>query len=281
MKEKLVIVVAVVLLFSAVPSVYAKKVYYSNVPIGFLFTASFTVGDDNALADFKEVMTEYGDEFEEEVEEAVLDKIQRRQQRDLSIRNWKLSVDINNNEIEVELEMDVMDAVYEEGDHYHALVKWRDVNCYDPVEIENKYGRILTVNPAVMLGFRWIEFSNNIHEGWDTEQKSDCFILSEEQEWDYEGNGYSGEETITVPFSGVSEYREDKVESPNEPTAKTSSSSSSSEGESEEDDWVGDVVDDLFGEEGIPGFPAEGVLAGLLLALVTVIGRRKKCCVVA
>jgi len=268
----LVLLLSILLMFSLLPEVGAEKISHDDVPISFRFTVSYEYDLDeqprDPYADFKEVIEDYSEDFEEELEEMLLDEMEHRQDTDLDLENWDLDVDFDSDEVTVEFYVDVHGAVYEEGEDYHALVKWRDVNCYDVIEIEDEYGHILSVVPAKMLGFRWIEFSNNIHEGWDAEQESDKFVLSEDRSWEYDGVQYEGSEEISVPFTEAT-YREDKIETPNPPTGKSMDSESDT---AEEEDLI-----DMFGNllEEIPGFPAESIMLGLLLAITSILMARK------
>ncbi|UCD72777.1 MAG: hypothetical protein JSW01_04815, partial [Candidatus Bathyarchaeota archaeon] len=108
-------------------------------------------------------------------------------------------------------------------------------NCDHDIEIKNKYGRTLRINPGKMLGLRWIEFSDNLHEGWDTDQNDSNFAFTMEHEWNYYGITYNGEQIITVPFTEVT-YRDDTIESPGESSSLGDSSETEDSRETSEKD---------------------------------------------
>ncbi len=225
----------------SIPSANATKVWHDDIAISLEYNVSFKYDLDtlaqDPFGDFKEALSEHAEELEEAVQEQLLDKIRERQKlEDLTIRDWEFKITLRgpeDEEISVSLSMDVLGSVYEEGYDYHCLVKWRDVNCDRDIEIRNKYGRTLRINPGKMLGLRWIEFSNNLHEGWETEQGDSDFTFTKEREWNYYGITYNGEQTITVPFTEVT-YRDDTIESPGESSPAEESSEAEEDKETSE-----------------------------------------------
>ncbi len=237
------VIIAITLICGSIPSANATKVWYDDIAISFEYNVDFKYDLDtlphDPYGDFKEALSEHAEELEEEVQEQLLDKMRERQKLEtLTIQDWDFEISLRgpeDEEISVSLSMDVLGSVYEEGNDYHCVVKWRDVNCDSDIEIKNKYGRTLRINPGKMLGLRWIEFSDNLHEGWETDQDDSDFTFTMEHEWNYYGITYNGEQTITVPFTEVT-YRDDTIESPGESSSIDDSSETEDSRETSEND---------------------------------------------
>jgi hypothetical protein len=274
------VIIVTALMCGSIPNSLATKVWHDDIAISFEYNVSFRYDLDtlpqDPHGDFKEVLSEHAGELEEAVQEQLLDKMRERQKREtLTFQAWQFKITtrgLEDEEITVSLSLDVLGSVYEEGNDYHCLVKWRDVNCDREIEIENKYGRTLRVNPGKMLGLRWIEFSNNLHEGWDTEKGDSDFTFNIEHEWSYYGITYSGEQTISVPFTEVV-YRDDTVESPGESSSVEDSSDTEeteppSEKEKGKQQLTTQIVD-------LSRLHVESVLIGFLAAVTVLFSVQK------